>query len=228
MIELFFTLCRRIKTWKDLFLTLCLFIIVVISSLIIDGRATNLINTSRKEITKEIVSQYDSLVNRTIQVSPEINLLINNKLDELNKNLGFNRSLVVVYHNNITMANGVPYLRMSISHERINEVKYKVKSEITLFQNIPSSIFDYLNDELMQSSTVIHDLNYMKSVNLARYNIFIESNIKGYIASLMRDKKGTIIGILVNYKYDDDIKIDDITMNYIKIYNNSIADLLNY
>ena len=113
-----------------------MFILLIVFALnIITKEYTErLVINSKTEVVNEINQRHDSILNHVIEKSPEVDRVINSILDNLNITYGFNRASLMIYHDNITMTNGMPYLRISISHERIREIKMKVTAKKTEMQ----------------------------------------------------------------------------------------------
>lgn len=182
----------------------------------------------KTEVVEEVTKKHDDLLSNTIEHSPRIDSLINLTLDNINKQFNFNKSVIFVYHNNVTMTNAVPFIRMSMSHERILEKKFKVESEIKLMQNVPVSLYSSLNSQLFNYKYVCTTTESLKSHDLNEYIRLTNMNITGYIAVLIENSKGTPLATLICYTADRELLCDQNIEYELNVRANWIKELLKY
>jgi hypothetical protein len=207
-----------------------LFILLIVFALnIITKEYTErLVINSKTEVVNEINQRHDSILNHVIEKSPEVDRVINSILDNLNITYGFNRASLMIYHDNITMTNGMPYLRMSISHERIREIKMKVTAKKTEMQNVPSSMYSDLNAELLKHGQVIRTLKSLETIDKNSYTRCLNENIKGYIVILIRNTNNSPLAALWCFSCDDEVPTSPNVVHDLMGQGHVIRDVLKY
>lgn len=227
-LDWFLFIVDKIKNWKDVWRTLFILLIVFALNIITKEYTERLVINSKTEVVNEINQRHDSILNHVIEKSPEVDRVINSVLDNLNITYGFNRASLMIYHDNITMTNGMPYLRMSISHERIREIKMKVTAKKTEMQNVPSSMYSDLNAELLKHGQVIRTLKSLETIDKNSYTRCLNENIKGYIVILIRNTDNSPLAALWCFSCDNEVPMESNVVHDLIGQGHIIRDVLKY
>lgn len=227
-IELFPLIFDKIKTPKDICKTLFILLIVFSLNFFTKIKTEQLIYNTKTEVVEEISQRHDSVLTHVIEKSPEVDRVINSILDNINTTYGFNRSTIMIYHNNITMTNGMPYLRMSISHERIREIKMKVTAKKLEMQNVPSSVYSDLNAELLKHGYVVRTLQSLEIIDKNSYTRCLNENIKGYIVILIRNTDNSPLASLWCFSCDEPLPTSSLVIRDLVGQGHVVRDMLKY
>ncbi len=227
--DLISILFDKIKTWKQVIILICCTIIV---NSVLKTDILKFVSDNKSEIAgvvaEEVTNKRDELVAETTQISPIIDSLVNETLIGLNKRIGANRSVIWIYHDNITMTNGVPYTRMSMTHERIDQDVIYVRSHIKEMQNIPVSVYTVLNKHIFENEYYFVKTEEIEHLDVNSYQLYKVEHIKWSAGFLIRGNHGKPLGVVMTYGYDNDLENTDELISTLNIKSKVIKSLLNY
>lgn len=136
-----------------------------------------------------------------------IDKLTNNYLQQIVKETGASRAMVVRYHNGGKDMAAVSFLKMSVTNEVVN-VGYKpVMSD---FQNQFRSMIDIVCDQLSTTGcSHISNLDMVKNLDNGTYELLKERGVRAIYCRALTNENNYVIGfIMTSYTNDNDIVED--------------------
>ncbi|MGM5482317.1 MAG: hypothetical protein ACQESF_02540 [Nanobdellota archaeon] len=208
-------LFKACQTYGLFTVTVCILFIVILIATIKGKQFLNILKTIHDLIHHKINIRKNTLHS----------LAINQALDSMIAKYYLDRAWIFEYHNGGSNLAGIPFTKMSCTHERLS---VGTKSFCTTCQNIPAGMLAWMNQKILSKNFV--SMNVAKDID--DYNlqqICYSRGTKHVVATGIFDFKGKIIGFVggefCRTEINDD-DVDGIKATLMKISGITVAEVL--